>query len=322
MRRIPRSPLPQPLAAVADPRTPSTMASPPGPESLSSGDPEAARLRFRAFRYRDAAGPREALARLRALCRRWLRPEARSKEQMLELLVLEQFLGALPPEIRAWVQGQRPGSPEEAAALVEGLRRDPAPLLGWIAVQVLRQEVAPAAQETEAPLAPGPRPGSALEKAPADAGGPGPAPPLGCCVKEEPDAEQPQAAPSSPAVPTLSPGGRLGHQDPASSASHPPRTQVSTPAGGPCARQTPVTKGTGASLVTGVCAPAGPAPCLGLSGAPQVVEPGVWPLAGPRGPWPGRAGLETVWGEGAPSPGPEAASDHSAPLRRCRWGGA
>lgn len=90
--------------------------------SLWDPGPEAARLRFRCFRYEEAIGPREALAQLRELCRQWLRPEVHSKEQMLELLVLEQFLGALPPEIQAHVQGQWPGSPEEAAALVDGLR--------------------------------------------------------------------------------------------------------------------------------------------------------------------------------------------------------
>ncbi|XP_007955197.1 zinc finger and SCAN domain-containing protein 22 [Orycteropus afer afer] len=84
-------------------------------------DPEAARLRFRHFRYQEAAGPHEALARLRELCRQWLWPEARSKEQMLELLVLEQFLGALPPETQAWVRAQCPESGDEAARLVEDL---------------------------------------------------------------------------------------------------------------------------------------------------------------------------------------------------------
>lgn len=97
-------------------------------------EPETARLRFRGFRYQEVAGPREALARLRELCRQWLQPEAHSKEQMLEMLVLEQFLGTLPPEIQAWVHGQRPGSPEEAAALVEGLQHDPGQLLGWVSV--------------------------------------------------------------------------------------------------------------------------------------------------------------------------------------------
>ncbi|EPY90084.1 hypothetical protein CB1_000053012 [Camelus ferus] len=103
--------------------------------------PEAARLRFRHFHYEEAVGPREALARLRELCHQWLRPEVHSKEQMLELLVLEQFLGALPPEIQARVRGQRPSSPEEAAALVEGLRREPGGPRRWVTVQVQGQEV-------------------------------------------------------------------------------------------------------------------------------------------------------------------------------------
>ena len=94
--------------------------------------PETARQRFRRFRYEEAAGPGEALARLRELCRQWLRPEAHSKEQMLELLVLEQFLGVLPLEIQARVRGQQPGSPEEAAALVEGFRREPGGPRRWV----------------------------------------------------------------------------------------------------------------------------------------------------------------------------------------------
>ncbi|XP_045140468.1 zinc finger protein 394 [Echinops telfairi] len=67
-------------------------------------DPESLRQQFRQFRYQEVPGPLEALSRLRELCRRWLRPELRSKEQILELLVLEQFLSILPPEAPAWVR--------------------------------------------------------------------------------------------------------------------------------------------------------------------------------------------------------------------------
>ncbi|XP_062944712.1 zinc finger protein 444 isoform X2 [Cynocephalus volans] len=77
--------------------------------------------RFRHFHLGDAPGPREALGLLRALCRDWLRPEVHTKEQMLELLVLEQFLSALPADTQAWVCSRRPQSGEEAVALLEEL---------------------------------------------------------------------------------------------------------------------------------------------------------------------------------------------------------
>ncbi|KAB1263722.1 Zinc finger protein 394, partial [Camelus dromedarius] len=75
------------------------------------------------FRYQEVAGPEEALSRLRELCRQWLRPEKHSKEQILELLVLEQFLTILPRELQAWARKRRPESGEEAAALVRALQR-------------------------------------------------------------------------------------------------------------------------------------------------------------------------------------------------------
>uniref|UniRef100_A0A6I8MY44 SCAN box domain-containing protein n=1 Tax=Ornithorhynchus anatinus TaxID=9258 RepID=A0A6I8MY44_ORNAN len=80
--------------------------------------------RFRRFRYQEASGPREALGRLRELCRLWLRPDRRTKEQILDLLVLDQFLAILPAEIQAWVRFHRPESGEEAAAVVEDLQRE------------------------------------------------------------------------------------------------------------------------------------------------------------------------------------------------------
>uniref|UniRef100_A0A8C6RJ40 Zinc finger and SCAN domain containing 22 n=1 Tax=Nannospalax galili TaxID=1026970 RepID=A0A8C6RJ40_NANGA len=83
--------------------------------------PEAARLCFPHFHYEEASSPHQALAQLRELCYQWLRPESSSKEQMLEQLVLEQFLGALPPEIQAWVGAPCPKSGKEAAVLVEDL---------------------------------------------------------------------------------------------------------------------------------------------------------------------------------------------------------
>ncbi|XP_011799201.1 PREDICTED: zinc finger protein 394 [Colobus angolensis palliatus] len=86
-------------------------------------DPETSRLHFRQLRYQEVAGPEEALSRLRELCRRWLRPELLSKEQILELLVLEQFLTILPEELQAWVREHCPENGEEAVAVVRALQR-------------------------------------------------------------------------------------------------------------------------------------------------------------------------------------------------------
>uniref|UniRef100_A0A667GAL4 SCAN box domain-containing protein n=1 Tax=Lynx canadensis TaxID=61383 RepID=A0A667GAL4_LYNCA len=85
---------------------------------------EVFRTRFRQLCYQETPGPREALTQLRELCRQWLRPHASTKEQILELLVLEQFLTILPEELQAWVQEHCPESGEEAVILLEDLEKE------------------------------------------------------------------------------------------------------------------------------------------------------------------------------------------------------
>lgn len=93
-------------------------ASGPVLEAPGSSEAETFRKCFRQLCYEDVSGPHEAFTKLWELCCRWLRPETRSKEQILELLVIEQFLTILPEKIQAWAQTQRPESGEEAVALV------------------------------------------------------------------------------------------------------------------------------------------------------------------------------------------------------------
>lgn len=114
---------------------PQKMRGPPG-ESPSPTEglpsPESSRRLFRRFRYQEAAGPREALQRLRELCRGWLRPDRLTKEQILECLVLEQFLGVLPREVQGWVRAQEPESGDQAVAAVEALEREPGRPWQWL----------------------------------------------------------------------------------------------------------------------------------------------------------------------------------------------
>ncbi|XP_010637637.1 zinc finger protein 483 [Fukomys damarensis] len=93
-------------------------------EALIRGDTadlESFRQKFRRFCYSQEAGPRKALNQLWKLCIQWLRPDIHTKEQILELLVFEQFLTILPGEIGIWVKSQHPKNSEEVVTLIEDL---------------------------------------------------------------------------------------------------------------------------------------------------------------------------------------------------------
>ncbi|XP_077777339.1 uncharacterized protein LOC114592276 [Podarcis muralis] len=77
------------------------------------------RQRFREFRYQEAEGPREACGHLWYLCHHWLKPERFSKEQILEQVILEQFLNILPTELQSWVTGSSPETCAQAVGLAE-----------------------------------------------------------------------------------------------------------------------------------------------------------------------------------------------------------
>ncbi|XP_060093842.1 zinc finger and SCAN domain-containing protein 29-like isoform X2 [Heteronotia binoei] len=80
---------------------------------------ETLRQHFRQFRSQEVEDPRRIYSQLQELCRQWLRPERHSKEQILELLILEQFLAILPPELQSWIRAGCPENCTQAVALVD-----------------------------------------------------------------------------------------------------------------------------------------------------------------------------------------------------------
>nr|XP_020769284.1 zinc finger protein 75A-like isoform X3 [Odocoileus virginianus texanus] len=120
----------------------------PQTDSLS---PERSHQHFRNFLYHEAAGPREVVDQLQELCRRWLRPEIHSKEQILELVVLEQFLTILPGDTHNLIKKHHPQSIEEAVVLVEHLQSETGQTRNGVAVQELGKEAVLLGEAAEAP---------------------------------------------------------------------------------------------------------------------------------------------------------------------------
>ena len=79
---------------------------------------ESYRQRFRSGRRGKEESNHELVARLNDLAGKWLK-EKRSREQVIDQIILEQFLKTLPEDIRVFVRERSPGSSEEAAKLAD-----------------------------------------------------------------------------------------------------------------------------------------------------------------------------------------------------------
>ncbi|XP_073668194.1 uncharacterized protein [Paramisgurnus dabryanus] len=80
---------------------------------------ETYRQRFRAATVPAGESPTESYNRLKNLFNRWVRPKDHTKEEIGEIVILEQLLRVLPYDARTWVKEHEPRSGLEAAKLAQ-----------------------------------------------------------------------------------------------------------------------------------------------------------------------------------------------------------
>ncbi len=80
---------------------------------------ESYRLQFRSSDVGRDETPKELYVRLKELYHKWVQPQNRTKEDIGEVIVLEQFLRLLAPDLQIWIKERDPKTASEAAALAD-----------------------------------------------------------------------------------------------------------------------------------------------------------------------------------------------------------
>ena len=88
---------------------------------------ETYRQRFRKLRPKGGESPQELITRLKDLATRWAR-ESKSRDELLDLIVREQFLAILPEDARVAVIERQPKDCEEAGRVASNFFAAPCPL--------------------------------------------------------------------------------------------------------------------------------------------------------------------------------------------------
>lgn len=82
-------------------------------------NPETYRQRFRSLEVSPDESPKELYARIKELYGKWIQPKGKTTQEMGEIIMLEQYLRMVSPELQIWVREHDPGSAMEAAKLAD-----------------------------------------------------------------------------------------------------------------------------------------------------------------------------------------------------------
>lgn len=80
---------------------------------------ETFRVKFRSCEMGEEESPKELQVRLKELYNKWMEPKTKTKEQIGDTIILEQFLRILNPELRTWIKERAPKTSKEAADMAE-----------------------------------------------------------------------------------------------------------------------------------------------------------------------------------------------------------
>ncbi|KAK7913399.1 hypothetical protein WMY93_013610 [Mugilogobius chulae] len=80
---------------------------------------ETYRQRFRSLDVDPGESPKELYVRLKELYGKWIQPKNKTVTDVSELIILEQYLRMLSPELQVWIKEHDPKTATEAATLAE-----------------------------------------------------------------------------------------------------------------------------------------------------------------------------------------------------------
>ncbi|XP_048051185.1 uncharacterized protein LOC125271213 [Megalobrama amblycephala] len=80
---------------------------------------ETYRQKFRSLTIEPTESPKELYSRLKELFGKWIQPKRKTVEEVSEIIILEQYLKMLSPELQVWIRERDPKTAAEAASLAD-----------------------------------------------------------------------------------------------------------------------------------------------------------------------------------------------------------